>query len=287
MNDRLLLIDADNLAARCFHALPNETGKDGWPVGAIRGFLKSTLHLMERFPNRDLVFCFDHPTYLRTKAFPDYKKRTPSPNPQKLKADLGHQKKRLRNTTLGLQLGYGNVLHAEGYESDDVIARVCQTWEHSEILICSTDQDLYQLLTPKVSIYDFGRKEVKTYDWFLGEYQIPPSKWALVKAIGGCVSDGIPGVVACGVKRSVEYLKGSMTRSSKIYEAVELQKPAWQSRLALTRLPYEGCPEFARRPDKDSEKNWAQVCRAHYGIEVDRYARLSYGLRTPREEAAP
>ena len=52
-----LLIDGFNLAYRCFHALPELTRTDGFPTGALHGWVKSLWKLVDlERPDSTLVF---------------------------------------------------------------------------------------------------------------------------------------------------------------------------------------------------------------------------------------
>ena len=52
-----LLVDGFNLAYRCFHALPELTRADGFPTGALHGWVKSLWKLMDlEKPDATLVF---------------------------------------------------------------------------------------------------------------------------------------------------------------------------------------------------------------------------------------
>src|ERR1035437_6017481 len=78
-----LLIDGFNLAYRCFHALPELTRADGFPTGALHGWVKSIWKLadLER-PDSILVFFDLGGSQARLTLHPEYKaQRKEMPEP--------------------------------------------------------------------------------------------------------------------------------------------------------------------------------------------------------------
>lgn len=115
-------------------------------------------------------------------------------------------------------LGFASYLRY-GLEADDLFALYCeQRRETEDIIIASKDEDLYQLLHENVVMFDPKLKKIKDKKWFISEYRIQPEKWALVKAIGGCSSDKIPGIKGVGEKTALEYLRKELKNDKKIKE---------------------------------------------------------------------
>jgi len=84
MKDKsLYLIDASSFIYRGFFALPPLTTKDGFPTGAIYGFLRALLSIMKSERPEYLVVVFDHPAPTkRDSLFKEYKAGRPSmPDP--------------------------------------------------------------------------------------------------------------------------------------------------------------------------------------------------------------
>jgi len=78
---RLLVIDANSIIHRAYHALPPLTTKKGELVNAVYGFLLVFLKAIKDFQPDFIAACFDvkGPTF-RHKKFKDYKaKRPPAP----------------------------------------------------------------------------------------------------------------------------------------------------------------------------------------------------------------
>ncbi len=69
-----LLVDGFNLAYRCFHALPELTRSDGFPTGALHGWVKSLWKLADlEKPEATLVFFDLGGAQDRLALHPEYK----------------------------------------------------------------------------------------------------------------------------------------------------------------------------------------------------------------------
>ncbi len=151
-----------------------------------------------------------------------------------------------------------------GYEADDLIAQACQQLpEEDQIVIVSNDQDLYQLLSDRVSIFKKG--DYYRADHFWNDYDIEPAMWPRIKAVAGCSSDNIKGVRRIGVATAVKYVKGVLNQgvcSEKIAESQNLI----DENLKLVELPFEGTPRVQLTKDKIDLKEWQEVCN-ELGLE--------------------
>jgi 5'-3' exonuclease len=86
-------------------------------------------------------------------------------------------------------------------EADDIIAWLCHTI-NDNIMIVSTDQDLYQLINSKVSYYHAFKKKIITIDSFEQDVGIPYNWFLYYKAILGDASDNIVGLDGYGKVKS-------------------------------------------------------------------------------------
>ena len=132
-----LVLDTHLLVWREFYASAKSD-----PVASIVGMLSRLNGFAERFNTRHIAFTFDVPPYTRLKLFSDYKKR--EPKEPELQEALDATTKRIYQLHKILpELGFKNVLHEDGLEADDTMARVVAglTGEDRSILV-SEDQDL-------------------------------------------------------------------------------------------------------------------------------------------------
>jgi 5'-3' exonuclease len=200
--------------------------------------------------------------------FPDYKisrrkKKTEMPQEEREgRSSLAKQLYRLRTRYL-TEAGFQNVFWQEGYEADDIIASICHSllnrYDNDEMIIVSTDADFYQLLNPRISIWNPKRKKITNWESFTREWDVSPLLWADAKAIAGCRTDDIPGVDGVGEKTAIKYLKGELSHSSKKYKSIVTRKDIRVFNLKLVRLPFPGVETFDVVDDEVTKESWNKV----------------------------
>jgi len=195
-NKELYLLDASSYLYRAFHALPKFTTKEGFPTGAIYGFVRMLLALLEKKKVEYTAVCFDSkaPTF-RHKAFPDYKKNRP-PMPD----DLGLQLPKINQIIDAFRL---KCFRLDGYEADDILATLAWKFkdDFEKVLIITSDKDMLQIVSDRINVLSSSKKEVlldpKTVKEKMGVY---PEKIADLLALIGDSVDNIPGVSGIGEK---------------------------------------------------------------------------------------
>ena len=114
---KIALVDGYNLAFRAFYGMPDLTRKDGFPTGALHGWVRSLWWVDDRLAPDRLVVFFDLGGAARQTALhADYKanrKETPPALEQQIPA--------IKQWTRAM--GYTGV-ERDGVEADDLIASV-------------------------------------------------------------------------------------------------------------------------------------------------------------------
>ncbi len=198
----LYLLDASSYIYRAFHALPKFTTKEGFPTGAIYGFTKMLLSLLNKKNVKYMAICFDSktPTF-RHYQFADYKKNRP-PMPD----DLHRQLPRISQILDAFHL---KCLQADGYEADDILATLASKFrdDFDKILIVTSDKDMLQIVTDKINVLNsskednlFGPLEVRE------KFGVLPEKIPDLLALIGDSVDNIAGVPGIGEKTAKELL---------------------------------------------------------------------------------
>lgn len=284
MSSPLLLLDCPNLMWRAYYAMKSMSIGDHIPTGAVFGFFRDLTFFAEYFGSSRFVFCFDNGIPLRKEFYPSYKVRTEkkilSPayeQEAKNKREVRRQIERMRDEFLP-SLGFGSILHAKGYEADDCIASACLSLEDEDIVILSSDRDLYQCLASNVRIWNPTGKGDKwvTLQSFHRDYHIHPAKWVDVKAIAGCDSDCIKGIKGVGEQSAVKYLSKDVTLKEYMRKRIVAGRGIWELNLDLVSLPYPDCPSFTLREDEPNEGEWRKLC---YELEFDSLRGHFPGLR--------
>ncbi len=238
-----LVIDGNALAHAAFHSMPELTAGE-LQTAVIFNMLVRVLSLAEHHRTNSVAWCFDGSGSHRRALFPDYKKArreiTRTAEEEARYRQLFNQIDEMRHGMLQ-SLGFNNVFCEEGYEADDLIADLVRP-KHNihQWTIVSGDHDLFQLLRPKVSMLVPGSGKLYTSEWFEKEYGLAPIHWAVVKAIAGCNTDGVPGVQGVGEKTAVKYLLGKVKPDSVAGRRIEKWEDGggFRRNIKLVRLPF-------------------------------------------------
>ena len=209
MKKVFLIIDANSLIHRAYHALPPLTDSSSAPAGALYGLSSMLLKILKEISPDYAVAAFDRPEpTFRDKIYLSYKAHRP-----KTASDLVSQLIASRDFFKAFGLAY---LDCAGYEADDIIGTVAsyvvRESDIDSIIILSGDLDILQLVegdrvvawTPQQGISSFtkyGREEV------IKRFGVPPEYIPDFKGLVGDSSDNIPGVQGVGPKTAAMLIK--------------------------------------------------------------------------------
>jgi DNA polymerase-1 len=214
----LLLIDANSIIHRSFHALPPFTTPDGRPSGAIYGIASILLKLWREERPEYAAALFDRPEpTFRDKIYAEYKAQRP-PAAEELISQIIETHKLFDAFAI-------KTFEMPGYEADDLIATLAEMFRKEKdvrVVILTGDRDTLQLVeddhvvvrTFNKGVSDttiYGEAEVKE------KYGLAPSQLIDYKALVGDSSDNIKGVPGVGPKTALELLKKFGT-VKKMYE---------------------------------------------------------------------
>ncbi|MDH5488693.1 MAG: DNA polymerase I [Rhodospirillaceae bacterium] len=191
----LFLIDGSGFIFRAYHALPPMTRPDGTPVGAVYGFTKMIMKLVEETDADAIAVVLDRARKtFRSDIYPEYKSHRPPPPD-----DLIPQFALVRDAVEAMDLASVDM---EGYEADDLIATYAmQARERgAEVTIVSSDKDLMQLIGPGITMMDAMKNKIIGPDEVFEKFGVGPDRVIDVQALAGDSSDNIPGVEGIGVK---------------------------------------------------------------------------------------
>jgi len=204
----LLLIDANSLIHRAFHALPPLAAPDGRPTGALYGLAATLLKILERRKPDYVAAAFDRqePTF-RKERFEAYKAHRPK-TPDELASQLLEARALFR--AFGIP-----TFEAPRYEADDIIATFAVRFAEKgklRAVILTGDLDTLQLVEdPKIEVEAMkkGVSETQIYDERAVEerYGIAPSQVVDYKGLVGDQSDNIPGVRGVGPKTASDLIR--------------------------------------------------------------------------------
>lgn len=201
---KTLLIDGSNLMKIGFHGV-KDLYSDGSHLGAIYHFINTIRKFLEE-ENYDKVVVFwdaENSSSTRKELYPQYKgNRKQDMNEYKLESYLT-QNARIKEY---LEEVFVRQVEMVYNEADDLIAYYCQRSINEEITIFSSDKDLTQLISEKVSIYSPNSKQYfKQGDMItINKVQIPHYNVLTCKILTGDNSDNINGIEGLGEKTLVK-----------------------------------------------------------------------------------
>ena len=217
-NNRLLLIDANSIVHRAYHALPNLMTSKGAHTGAIYGFLTIFLRIVAELSPTHVAAAFDlkAPTF-RHRLYAPYK-GTRKP----MDAELAEQFEPLKEL---LALMRVPVVSKEGYEADDILGTLSAHTDDDTVILTG-DRDSFQLVSPTTRIYwtKKGVSDVEVIDLArLAADGFTPQSFIDYKALRGDPSDNIPGVPGVGEKTAKALLEQYKTLDEVLDHASEVK----------------------------------------------------------------
>ena len=217
-NNRLLLIDANSIVHRAYHALPNLMTSKGAHTGAIYGFLTIFLRIVAELSPTHVAAAFDlkAPTF-RHRLYAPYK-GTRKP----MDAELAEQFEPLKEL---LALMRVPVVSKEGYEADDILGTLSAHTDDDTVILTG-DRDSFQLVSPTTRIYwtKKGVSDVEVIDLArLAADGFTPQSFIDYKALRGDPSDNIPGVPGVGEKTAKALLEQYKTLDEVLNHAVDVK----------------------------------------------------------------
>jgi DNA polymerase-1 len=203
--ENFVIIDANSIIHRAFHALPPLKSKDGQVVNAVYGFLLVLFKLLKDLEPKYFVACFDvpKPTF-RKKMFEEYKaKRKKAPDELYIQIPMVKEVLKIFNVP---------VFEKEGYEGDDLIGTLSSNVKDKLNIVVSGDKDNLQLINDNTKVYylNQGVKSAIIYDESMvkEKYEgLTPSQLIDYKGLRGDASDNIPGVRGIGEKTGLSLIK--------------------------------------------------------------------------------
>ncbi|RJQ29786.1 hypothetical protein C4571_00735 [Candidatus Parcubacteria bacterium] len=232
--NRLLLIDANSLIHRAFHALPPLTTPGGSPVQAIYGVASILIKVWKEGKPDYAAALFDRPEpTFRKQKYEPYKAHRP-PAPPGLVEQIVEAHRLF--PSLGIR-----VLESPGSEADDLIATLATRFAKEpdlQVEILSGDLDTLQLVRDDdvvVRVLKKGVSETELYneDGVATRFGLKPSQLTDYKALVGDPSDNVPGVPGIGPKTARGFLQ-KFDSLERLFENTE-ENPVLLKKLAPFR----------------------------------------------------
>lgn len=202
---KIMLLDANALVHRSFHALPPLTSPKGEQVNAVYGFASALLKALKDEEPDYVVACFDAgKETFRNQIYKEYKAHR-----KETDQALAMQFPRVQDIVHSLNIP---LFALPGFEADDLIGSLSRIAgkEGLQVVIVTGDNDALQLVNDQVSVYSLRRGVTDTLSYNrhavkerLGVF---PEQVVDYKALAGDSSDNIPGAPGIGPKTASELL---------------------------------------------------------------------------------
>ena len=206
--DKVILVDGNNLLFRSYYATAY-TGNimrnsKGFPTNGLYGFVNMINKIINEEKPKYMLVAFDIGKTFRHEKYDDYKGgRADTPDELKMQFPVA------KEILMAMGIKYYEI---NGYEADDIIGTFANMVDNSdkyEGLIVSSDKDLLQLISDKVSVKLLKSKDyiMMDRDNFVNTYGIEPIRMIDLKGLMGDSSDNIPGVKGIGEKTALKLLQ--------------------------------------------------------------------------------
>ncbi len=222
----LFLIDGSGFLFRAFHALPPMTRDDGTPVNAVFGFTKMIIKLIDDTDADHIAVIFDRARKtFRSEIYADYKANRPPPPDE-----LIPQFQLVRDATKAMNVP---AIDMDGYEADDLIATYARQAAEADavVTIVSSDKDLMQLVTDKVTMLDAMKNRVIGHKQVVEKFGVEPERVVDVQSLAGDSTDNVPGVQGIGIKTAAQLINEYGDLDSLLANAKEIRQPKRRERL--------------------------------------------------------
>ncbi len=198
----VVLVDASGFIFRAFHAIQILTRPDGTPVNAVYGFITMLMKLLDDMQPDHIAINFDSARKtFRNDLAPSYKaNRTEPPD------ELVPQFALVREATRAFNF---DCIELQGFEADDLIATYTKKAinEGAEVTIVSSDKDLMQLVSDRVTMFDSFKNKRIGPEQVQEKFGVYPEKVVDVQSLAGDSTDNIPGVPGIGIKTAAQLIQ--------------------------------------------------------------------------------
>ena len=275
-------VDSHSLIFQVFHALPEMTSPAGEPVGAVYGFVRDMLQLLETRRPDALVCAFDLPGPTFRNGLYDAYKADRGEMPEALQSQIP----KIRDVLEALAIP---VLASPDFEADDVLAtlaRLCDE-QSANCLVVTGDKDCRQLITDRVAVLNIRKNAVYDAAALAEDWGIRPDQVVDFQSLVGDKVDNVPGVPLIGPKAAQELLAQYGTLEAVLDHAHEVSAKRRRENLIEFREQALLSQQLVRldtavpiTPDWEAAKVG--------GVDHDRLAELfqGFGFRSLGDRAA-
>lgn len=199
MSNKQILIDGMYCAYRSLYAFKDLKTSNGVSSGLLFGFIITLKSIIQRWPDANVIVCWDSQSTWRREIYAGYKQNRTSSKTEDDKKQLYAVADFCRSVCITQAV-------AQGYEADDVIGSLIDPTLQN--IIYSRDRDFCQLVCDHVILYSpkSGMAEEIIFDRqkVIDKYGVSPEKMLLYRSLRGDTSDNLPGLSRFPSKKIIE-----------------------------------------------------------------------------------
>ncbi|MEX1247446.1 MAG: 5'-3' exonuclease H3TH domain-containing protein [Anaerolineales bacterium] len=194
---KIHLVDGTYELFRNYYGAPPKKSADGREVGAALGLLRSLVALLAQPGVTHVAYAFDHVIEsFRNDLYAGYK------TGEGIDPDLWNQFQLAEDLVAALGVTVWSMIE---FEADDALAAAAARWKDDksveQILICSPDKDLAQMVTGnKIVAWDRRRDIILDEEGVFRKFGVTPQSIPDWLALVGDAADGYPGLPGWGAK---------------------------------------------------------------------------------------
>jgi len=199
----LHLVDGTYELFRNYYGAPPKRAPDGREVGAALSLLRSLVALLSQPGVTHVAYSFDHVIEsFRNELYAGYK------TGEGIEPELWNQFQLVEDLVAAAGVTVWSMIE---FEADDALAAGSARWKDEpgveQILICSPDKDLAQMVTAnKIVTWDRRRDIILDEDGVFGKFGVTPPSIPDYLALVGDSADGYPGIPGWGAKSAAGVL---------------------------------------------------------------------------------
>ena len=220
--NNMIIFDFSNLAYLSLFAVTRtpELLEENFD-GHHRIFISKVQSILQKIYNNnaELVFCLDSHPKAKKEIYPEYK------NGRK-KFDFDPKKGLLPALSNIMQFSIAKV---EGYEADDLIASLVKQNQDKNVIVVSSDKDLWVLLQySNCNIYDINKNDYATHEAFVEKFKLQDYKHlTLYKTLWGDNSDNIQNMMPALQKSMLPVIAESDGTLPSFLKLFEEKRPSF------------------------------------------------------------
>ena len=200
----LVLVDGSSFLYRAYYAAKTGfTTKSGIPTGATLIITNMLRKLQQKYAGQAMAVVFDaRGKSFRHELYAAYKANRPH-----MPEDLVPQVENVQAIVKAMGCA---LIVVPGVEADDVLGSYAKAAENrgQQVVICTGDKDLAQLVTDKITLYDSMNEKIYDRQGVIVKYGVPPELIIDLLALKGDSSDNIPGMSKVGDVTAISLLTG-------------------------------------------------------------------------------